>query len=83
MVRKRFKATLRRAGVREVRLHDLCEVVFVVDGRPDDEHPRSVVRAGASIGANGAVLLVLASQPYDPDDYIREYDAFLAEVGAS
>lgn len=27
-----------------------------------------------------AVLLVLASHPYDPDDYIREYDAFLAEV---
>jgi UDP-2-acetamido-3-amino-2,3-dideoxy-glucuronate N-acetyltransferase len=29
----------------------------------------------------GAVLLVLASHPYDPDDYIREYDAFLAETG--
>jgi acetyltransferase-like isoleucine patch superfamily enzyme/dTDP-4-dehydrorhamnose 3,5-epimerase-like enzyme len=28
-----------------------------------------------------AVLLVLASHPYDPDDYIREYDAFLAAVG--
>jgi len=27
-----------------------------------------------------AVLLVLASHAYDPDDYIREYDAFLAEV---
>ena len=27
-----------------------------------------------------AVLLVLASHPYDPEDYIREYDAFLAEV---
>ncbi|HST56307.1 MAG TPA: WxcM-like domain-containing protein [Solirubrobacteraceae bacterium] len=31
-----------------------------------------------------SVLLVLASHAYDPDDYIREYDAFLAEVaGAS
>ncbi len=29
----------------------------------------------------GAVLLVLASHPYDPEDYIREYDAFLAESG--
>ncbi|MHB2000820.1 MAG: WxcM-like domain-containing protein [Solirubrobacteraceae bacterium] len=28
-----------------------------------------------------AVLLVLASHPYDPKDYIREYDSFLAEVG--
>lgn len=29
----------------------------------------------------GAVLLVLASHAYDPDDYIREYEAFLREVG--
>lgn len=29
-----------------------------------------------------AVLLVLASHAYDPDDYIREYDSFLAEVTA-
>jgi len=27
-----------------------------------------------------SVLLVLASHPYDPEDYIREYDSFLAEV---
>jgi UDP-2-acetamido-3-amino-2,3-dideoxy-glucuronate N-acetyltransferase len=27
-----------------------------------------------------AVLLVLASDPYDPDDYIRDHDEFLAEV---
>ena len=27
-----------------------------------------------------AVLLVLASHPYDPDDYIREYDQFLIEA---
>jgi UDP-2-acetamido-3-amino-2,3-dideoxy-glucuronate N-acetyltransferase len=29
-----------------------------------------------------AVLLVLASHPYDPDDYIREYDRFLLETAA-
>ena len=28
-----------------------------------------------------AVLLVLASQPYDPADYIRTYDEFRAEIG--
>lgn len=28
-----------------------------------------------------AVLLVLASERYDPNDYIREYDEFLAAVG--
>lgn len=27
------------------------------------------------------VLLVLASLPYDPEDYIRDYDAFLAATG--
>lgn len=27
-----------------------------------------------------AVLLVLASHPYDPDDYIRDYDTFLSET---
>ena len=26
-----------------------------------------------------AVVLVFASHPYDPDDYLRSYDAFLAE----
>ena len=26
-----------------------------------------------------AMLLVLASHPYDPGDYIRDYDQFLAE----
>jgi UDP-2-acetamido-3-amino-2,3-dideoxy-glucuronate N-acetyltransferase len=30
-----------------------------------------------------SVLLVLASHPYDPDDYIREYESFLAEVARS
>jgi acetyltransferase-like isoleucine patch superfamily enzyme/dTDP-4-dehydrorhamnose 3,5-epimerase-like enzyme len=29
-----------------------------------------------------AALLVLASHPYDPDDYVREYEAFLEEVAA-
>ena len=30
-----------------------------------------------------AVLLVLASHPYDPDDYIREYDEFIELVSAA
>ena len=30
----------------------------------------------------GATLLVLASDPYDPDDYIRSYDEFRALVRA-
>lgn len=30
--------------------------------------------------SSGAVCLVLASERYDPTDYIRDYDAFLAAV---
>lgn len=30
-----------------------------------------------------AVMLVFASHPYDPDDYIREYESFLTEVRTS
>jgi len=33
--------------------------------------------------AEGAILLVLASDPYDHADYIRSYDDFLAGVGAN
>jgi UDP-2-acetamido-3-amino-2,3-dideoxy-glucuronate N-acetyltransferase len=29
-----------------------------------------------------AVLLVLASHPYDPDDYVRDYGEFLDLVGS-
>ena len=30
-----------------------------------------------------AVLLVFATEPYDPDDYIREYEEFLSLVKSS
>ena len=30
-----------------------------------------------------AVLLVFASHPYDPADYIRDFEEFLAEVGTT
>jgi hypothetical protein len=32
--------------------------------------------------SSGAVLLVLASHPYDAGDYIRDYDEFIAAKGA-
>lgn len=32
--------------------------------------------------SSGSILLVLASHPYDADDYIRDYDEFLREVAA-
>lgn len=31
--------------------------------------------------SNDSVLLVLASEHYDPSEYIRDYDEFLTEVG--
>ncbi len=33
--------------------------------------------------SSGAVCLVLASEPYDEEDYIRDYDEFLKYVGCS
>ena len=32
--------------------------------------------------SDDCVLMVLADQPYDPDDYITDYDLFLKEVNA-
>jgi UDP-2-acetamido-3-amino-2,3-dideoxy-glucuronate N-acetyltransferase len=60
----------------------------------DGEQRREVVLDAPTIGlyvpprvwasqyryADEAVLLVLASHPYDPNDYIREYETFLGEV---
>jgi hypothetical protein len=60
----------------------------------DGEHRGEVLLDGPTLGiyipplvwatqfayGPGSVLLVLASHPYDPDDYIREYDSFLSEA---
>lgn len=47
--------------------------------RPDAAlHVPPMVWTTQSRFTPGAMLLVLASDPYDADDYIRDYDAFLA-----
>lgn len=65
--------------------------VVVDDGRTREE----IVLSSPSVGLHippmmwasqyrfsaDAVLAVLASHPYDPDDYIRDYQQFLDEVG--
>lgn len=43
-------------------------------------HIQPMVWAAQFGFSEDAALLVLASEPYDPDDYIRDYDEFLAEV---
>src|SRR5687768_15053607 len=55
----------------EVRLDDPCLGIHVPPG----------VWAIQYKYTRDAVLLVLASHPYAADDYIRDYDAFLATVG--
>lgn len=51
------------------------------------DRPERTVEIGAMIWhemsefSEDAVLMVLADQPYDEADYIRDYDAFLAETG--
>jgi acetyltransferase-like isoleucine patch superfamily enzyme/dTDP-4-dehydrorhamnose 3,5-epimerase-like enzyme len=67
------------------------QVMVAVD---DGENRAEVMLDGPTVGIyipagiwgsqfrydSDAVLLVLASLPYDPDDYIRDYDEFLASV---
>lgn len=72
-----------------VCLHGSCSVV-VDDGTHRDEvaldrpdlglHIPPMVWATQYKYTPDAVLLVLASEKYDPDDYIRDYDAYLEEV---
>lgn len=51
------------------------------------DSPERAVEIGAMIWhemsdfSDDAVLMVLADQPYDEADYIRDYDVFLAEAG--
>ncbi|TYP89833.1 WxcM-like domain-containing protein [Blastococcus xanthinilyticus] len=53
---------------------------FVLD-RPDLAlHMQPMIWGTQYRYTSDAVLLVLASDPYDPDDYIRDHDEFLAEV---
>lgn len=68
-------------------------VVTVDDGKKRDE----VLLDGPHIGlyvppliwatqrrhSADALLLVLASDVYDPEDYIRDYEQFRAEAGAA
>ncbi len=53
---------------------------FVLD-RPDvGLHMQPMIWGTQYRYSHDAVLLVLASDPYDADDYIRDHDTFLAEV---
>ena len=55
---------------------------FVLD-RPDfGVHVMPMIWGTQYRYSSDAVLLVLASHPYDADDYIRDYDQFLREVRA-
>jgi acetyltransferase-like isoleucine patch superfamily enzyme/dTDP-4-dehydrorhamnose 3,5-epimerase-like enzyme len=53
---------------------------FVLDTPAIGIHVPPMVWASQYSYSADAVLLVLASAPYDADDYIREYDVFLAEI---
>ena len=70
-------------------VHGTCAVV--VD---DGEHREEFVLDSPAVGlyippmtwsiqyrhSSDVAQLVFASHPYDPDDYIRDYDVFLAEL---
>jgi acetyltransferase-like isoleucine patch superfamily enzyme len=55
---------------------------YVLDGPAVGLHVPPLVWASEFGYEDDSVLMVLASHRYDPDDYIRDYRAFLDEVGA-
>jgi len=72
-------------------VHGACSVI-VDDGSHRDEvrlsRPTLALHLTAMVWgiqyrfSEDAVLLVLASEKYDADDYVRDYDQFLALVGS-
>ncbi len=74
----------------------ICVAGTVAVALDDGEHRTEVVLDSPALGVHvppmvwssqlwyesSSVLLVLTSDPYDPDDYIREYERFLVEAGA-
>ena len=81
---------------RQLRQMLVCLAGSVLAEVDDGERRRAVLLDSPRVGlavepmvwgaqsqySRDAVLLVLASHEYDPADYIREYDAFLAAVRA-
>jgi dTDP-4-dehydrorhamnose 3,5-epimerase-like enzyme len=81
---------------RELRQFLVCLAGSVFAEVDDGERRRAVLLDCAQVGlalepmvwgaqsrySKDAVLLVLASREYDPADYIREYDAFVAAARA-
>ena len=81
---------------RELRQFLVCLAGSVLAEVDDGERRRAVVLDSPRVGlavepkvwdaqsqySADAMLLVVASSEYDPADYIREYDAFLAAVRA-
>lgn len=73
-----------------VCVHGSC-IIHLDDGREKAEVPLSDPNVGLLIESavwremhdfsKDAVLMVLASELYDEDDYLRDYDEFMAYVG--
>jgi len=74
-----------------IALHGKCSVT-VDDGKNRQTFTLDKPNQGLYIGNNiwremsefseGAVCLVLASKPYDPTGYIRDYDEFISSLRA-
>ena len=69
--------------------HRHCEeVIIAASGSFDVTHPYQGLYVGTGIWrtlddfSSGAVCLVLASELFDEDDYVRDYDTFAAEKKA-
>ena len=72
------------AGSCAVSLDDgASRVEYELDGSRHGLHVEPMVWASQYRYTHDAVVLVLASRPYEPEDYIRDYDAFLHALRGS
>jgi len=69
------------SGTSKVRVTDgRCEKVFVLDHPHMGVYLPSMIWKDMYDFSSDSVLLVVASEVYDPTEYIRDFDAYVKEV---
>lgn len=71
------------AGISKVKVHypNGNECIYVLNKPHTGIYLPKMVWKDMYDFSKDSVLLVLASEHYDPDEYIRDYDEYIAEIG--
>lgn len=71
-------------GSLKVWVHDgQKEEIFVLDSPHTGIYLPKMVWKNMYDFSSDSILLVLASEPYDPEEYIRDFDEYLKEVSSN